>query len=63
MNIRVFEKEKKTFFLFKMHTRVIKLFCVHAISMKLGQEYHLMIKKAYVKFQTSIVVSEKEAPH
>ena len=46
-----------------MHTRVIKLFCVHAISMKLGQEYHLMIKKAYVKFQINIVVSEKEAPH
>ena len=31
--------------------------------MKLGQEYHLMIKKAYVKFQVNIVVSEKEAPH
>ena len=31
--------------------------------MKLGQAYHLMIKKAYVKFQINIVVSEKEAPH
>ena len=50
-------------FLFKMHKRVIKLFCVHAISMKPGQEYHVMIKKAYVKFQITIVVSEKEAPH
>ena len=46
-----------------MHTRVIKLFCVHALSMELGHEYHLMIKNAYVKFQINIVVSEKEAPH